>query len=142
MKSYAERQIFHVVAQAIWCDAVDIVARVSDRWGDEVRCHELARAALTALQALNQRKLNEANATLGLVDGHLWAIEHTWLTYTCNDPAAPRRFILDVYTPGRLPQVQLLDGEHFAICRGYEPGEARKDIDIELFGKLLHEMQS
>lgn len=142
MKSYAERQIFHVVAQAIWCDAVDIVARVSDRWGNEVRCHELARAAMTALQALNQSKLNEANATLGIVDGKLGAIEHTWITYTCNDATAPRRFILDVYTPGRLPQVQLIDGEHFVISRGYEPGEARKDIDVELFAKLLHEMQS
>lgn len=142
MKSYAERQIFHVVAQAIWADAVDLVRRVSDRWGNEVRCHELARAALQALQVLNQNKLNEAHASLGIVDGQLWAIEHTWLTYTCNDKEAPRRFILDVYTPGRLPQVQLLDGEHFAICRGYEPGEARKDIDIGLFGKLLHEMQT
>lgn len=141
MKSYAERQIFHVVAQAIWCDAVDIVRRVSDRWGNEVRCHELARAALTALQALNQRKLNEANATLGLVDGKLWAIEHTWLTYTRNDQTAPRQFILDVYTPGRLPQVQLID-MHFSIARGYNSGEARKDIDLELYAKLLREMQS
>lgn len=141
MKSYSERQIFHVVAQAIWADAVDIVARVSDRWGNEVRCHELARAALVALQALNQRKLNEANATLALVDGHMWAVEHTWLTYTCNDPIAPRRFILDVYTPGRLPQVQLID-EHFSIARGYNSGEARNDINMELFAKLLHEMQS
>jgi hypothetical protein len=49
VKSYAERQIFHTVAQAIWADAVSIIDRVSDRWGNEVRCHELARAALTAL---------------------------------------------------------------------------------------------
>lgn len=141
MKSYAERQIFHTVAQAIWADAVDIVRRVSDRWGNEVRCHELARAALTALTALNQRKLNEANATLAIVDGHMWAVEHTWLTYTCNDKVAPRRFILDVYTPGRLPQVQLID-EHFSIARGYSAGDARKDIDLALFAKLLKEMQT
>lgn len=141
MKSYAERQIFHVVAQAIWCDAVDIVRRVSDRWGNEVRCHELARAALTALQALNQTKLNEANATLGIVDGQLGAIEHTWLTYTCKDAVAPRHFILDVYTPGRLPQVQLID-THVFIGRGYQPGEARKDINLELYAKLLREMQT
>jgi hypothetical protein len=71
----------------------------------------------------------------------MWAVEHTWLTYTCNDPEAPRRFILDVYTPGRLPQVQLID-EHFSIARGYNSGEARKDIDTALFAKLLHEMQT
>jgi hypothetical protein len=142
VKSYAERQIFHEAAMAIWADAVDIVKRVSPRHGNEVRCHELARAALTALEALNHEKLVMANASLQLYDGQLWAIEHSWLVYRWNDEVAPKRFILDVYTPGRLPQVQLLDGEHFAICRGYKPGPVRTDIDLSMFATLLREMQT
>lgn len=141
MRSYAERQIFHATAQAIWADAVDLINRVSDRYGNEVRCHELARAARRALTDLNERKLYEANASLLLVDGNLWSIEHSWLVYRWDDDLAPRRFILDTYCPGRLPQVQLLDGDHFAIARGYEKGSHRTDIDNALVEQLTREMQ-
>lgn len=141
MRSYAERQIFHATAVAVWADAVSLVARVSDRYNNEVRCHELARAALKALTDLNERRLHDANATLSLVDGNLWAIEHSWLVYRWNDVTAPKRFILDVYCPGRLPQVQLLDGEHFAIARGYEKGAWRDDIDASMVERLTREMQ-
>ena len=140
MKSYAERTIFHEVAQSIWADAVRLVDRVSDRHGNEVRCHELARAALSALCASNQSMLEACDVALSIVDGNLWAIEHTWLLYQWNSELVPKRFILDVYCPGRLPQVQLIDGSHFAIARGYEPGPVRTDIDHEMLATLLAEM--
>lgn len=139
------REVFDKLAVAIWCDAVDVVARVSDRHGNEVRCHELARAALKALHDLNRRKLDEARASLTLVDGSLGSIEHSWLVYaTAAPPHADfqRRFILDVYCPGRLPQVQLLDGDHFAIARGYSPTGARDDIDLVMVERLTREMQT
>lgn len=141
MRSYAERVIFHETVMAVWADAVSLVARVSDRHGNEVRCHELARAALGALTALNERKLYAANASLMLVDGNLWSIEHSWLLYRWNDETTPKSFILDTYCPGRLPQVQLLDGEHFAIARGYAKGEMRTDINESMVEQLTREMQ-
>jgi hypothetical protein len=50
-----------------------------------------------------------------------------------------RTAILDVYCPGRVPQVQLLDN-HFAVARGYEPGEPRTDIKLDIVEKLVNEM--
>lgn len=140
MRSYAERTIFHETAMAIWADAVDLVARISKHYGNEVRCHELARAARRALQDLNARKLTAANAELLLYDGRLWSIEHSWLVYHWRDDVAPKRFILDVYCPGRIPQVQLIDGDHFAIARGYERGPVRDDIKQSMVEQLTREM--
>jgi hypothetical protein len=125
---------------AVWADAVDLVNRVSDRHLDEVRCHELARAAWAALMDLNLHKLGKANATLELVDGQLGAIEHSWLMYRWHDPIAPKQFILDVYCPGRMPQVQLID-THVFIARNYDQGPARTDIKHEMTSMLLAEMQ-
>jgi len=146
MISYAARQIFSELAQYIWCDAVDIVARVSTRWGNELRCHELARAAHAALWALNRWRLDEVGATLSVVDGQLWAIEHSWLVYQipgrCSTTQYAKRFLLDVYCPGRLPQVQLID-DHFSIMRGYEDsGKVRGDVDCSMVAKLTREMQT
>lgn len=138
---------------AIWADAVDVVNRVSDRHGNEVRCHELARAASKALFDLNRRKLAEAGAELVVVDGRLWSIDHSWVQiveeqgswrHTAGMPIYRefrKRFILDVYCPGRAPQVQLLDGDHFAIARGYEVGTMRTDVDLIMVERLTREMQ-
>lgn len=141
MRSYAERAIFHATAMHVWADAVDIIKRVSDRHGNEVRCHELARAAIYALVALDQQRMYDANAILELVDGKLYAIEHSWIVYRWLDLISPRRFIIDVYCPGRLPQVQLIDGDHFVVARGYEQGPARTDINKSMVEQLTREMQ-
>jgi hypothetical protein len=141
VKSYAERQIFSDRATAMWCDAVDLIKRISPTWGNELRCHELARAAQIALGKL---KFRGEPYKLYVVDGRLWSIEHSWLLYEVSGPPLYREYttkrILDVYCPGRLPQVQLLDGDHFAIARGYEAGETRTDIKLDIVEKLVHEM--
>ena len=140
MRSYAERQIFSERAMAMWCDAVDLIKRVSPTWNNELRCHELARAAQTAL---NKLRFRSEPYELRVVDGRLYSIDHSWLVYE-----VPRyrelyaRRILDVYCPGRLPQVQLIDGDHFAVTCGYEPGKTRTDIRLDVVKKLVREMST
>ena len=132
MKSYAEREIFTHREMAIWCDAVDMVKRVRPDRGNEVRCHELTRAV--------QRLLWLLKHDLRLVDGKLRAIEHSWLLIETPHRELNRAVILDVYCPGRLPQVQLIDS-HFSVANGYEPGEPLTDIKLNLIGQLIRDME-
>jgi hypothetical protein len=137
MISYAEREIFTDREMALWCDACDLIKRVSLAWTNELRCHELARAAHAALGRLRYRGSPYKTT---VVDGKLWAIEHSWLVVPAQGPRGlTRTAILDVYCPGRMPQVQLLDN-HFVIARGYEPGEPRTDIKLDIVGRLEREM--
>jgi len=128
VRSYADREIFNDREKATWCDAVDMVARVRSTWGNELRCHELVRATAKVLGQLSRQVM--------LVDGKLWAIEHSWLTL--HTPLG-RHAILDVYCPGRIPQVQLIDA-HWSVSRGYEPGPVRTDIKLDIVEKLVQEM--
>jgi len=146
MKSYAEREIFGSYAITIWMDAVTYVSRVGAMWGNELRCHELARAAHRALSAEHAERLRTWKVGLTVVDGRLGPIEHSWITYAPPAPIgqpyrdAPRRaHVLDVYCPGRLPQVQLIDGSS-TISREYHAGPAREDIDQAIVDSLVQEM--
>lgn len=131
MRSYAEREIFTDEEQATWCDAVDIVNRVSKRWDNELRCHELARAVASQLALLDRR--------VEVVDGKLFAIEHSWLVIPPQGAVRQRAAILDVYCPGRIPQVQLID-QHFIVARGYEPGPDRTDLRYDVLTRLRDEI--
>ena len=53
---------------------------------------------------------------IDVVDGHCGPIDHSWLR--CSG------VILDVYAPGRLPAVQLVDPQ----VGGYRPGKPRDDV--------------
>ncbi len=158
MKSYAEREIFGTYAVAIWEDAVWYVGRVSTSWGSELRCHELARAAHRALLADHADRLRTWKVALAVVDGLLGPIEHSWITYeVLGQPYrgvvrdVPRAHVLDVYCPGRLPQVQLIDGSS-TISREYRAGTQyrrataehvqaeREDINKDLVEALFREM--
>jgi hypothetical protein len=63
------------------------------------------------------------------VDGHCGIVEHSWLR--CS-------VILDVYAPGRLPAVQLVD----PLIGGYRPGKPRQDIRPPIVDRLVAEMRS
>lgn len=66
--------------------------------GEPVRCHELARAVGQMLK-------------LEYEDGRFGFVEHTWLwTSPCDKTVAPWVLpnVLDVYTPGSMPMVQLV----------------------------------
>jgi hypothetical protein len=99
--SYSEREIFTLREKKIYhlvCGLVGFVAP-SDIDGEPIRCHELARAVGKVLD-------------LEVCDGRFGFVEHSWLWTESLDPAVapwvlPR--ILDVYVPGAIPQVQLVD---------------------------------
>lgn len=87
-----------------------------------VRCHELVRA-VCKLPLPNGLDAQVQDGTFGLVD-------HSWLYLFIEG----RRWgsVLDVYSVGRLPMVQLVDigptTMHHAL---YHSGPDRKDIDEE-----------
>lgn len=138
MISYAERECFNGEELVTWCDAVDAIKRVGT-WGNELRCHELARAMALHLAILGHNVV--------VVDGHLFACEHSWLVvlpkrrdeHRSTILDEHRSAILDVYCPGRMPQVQLI-AAHFSISRGYEAGSTRVDIRTDILSRLNDEL--
>jgi hypothetical protein len=100
-----------------------------DRAGRELRCHELSRAV--GLHLLAQ------GFSPHVVDSSLGGIDHSWIVLSGES----NQVILDVYAPGRLPQVQLL---HVCepITHDYCPRtELRTDLRLEVVEDLLREME-
>lgn len=122
MITYAERSCFHPSHLGALTRAQELVARVSSTWGNELRCHELARAV--------QRTLGDN--TLVVVDGHCGPVEHSWLRF--SDGA-----ILDPYVPGRLPAVQIVDA---IVAVAYRVGVPRLDIRRSIIDRLVVEMRA
>ena len=121
MITYAERVCFREAHLRLLARVEACVARVSNAWGNELRCHELARAAAEVLN----------DVTLEVVDGKCGPVEHTWLVL--SDGA-----ILDPYVPGRLPAVQLVDPLVGAM---YRPDAPRDDIRQAIVDQLVIEMR-
>lgn len=99
-----------------------------------LRCHEVARAVGQVLE-------------LPVQDGQYGMVEHSWL-WVLGAPKDIQRsnylgaaVLLDVYTCGRLPQVQLVD--MWALLpesRSYKwdlVGESRSDIRDDVVKKLV-----
>lgn len=126
MITYAERACFNRLHLWILRRAEELVARVPDYWGNELRCHELARA----VQAVVNEGRDEQ--VVAVIDGHCGPIEHSWLCFLDYG------VILDVYAPGRLPSTQLVD----PIVGGmYRPGATRRDIEQRFVRTLVAEMR-
>lgn len=134
MKGYAECEIFSKRELKLLQTAQALVRRVPGRvqprrgvraqW---VRCHELARAIGKILK-------------LEVADGWYGFVEHSWLWTSRSQRIdgqhlGPLPNILDLYVPGRLPQVQLV---HTSATVGlqYRPGSPRDDINDELVAQL------
>jgi len=106
MIGYAQREIFTPLELKLRDHANTLVAIAPyEIDGEPVRCHELARAI---------------GAVLGLQheDGRFGFVEHTWLwTKPIDREHAPWMLpnILDVYVPGSVPQVQLIDTQHTGL---------------------------
>ena len=127
---YASREVFSPDAAWVFRYARSLVSRVSshlDAGGREIRCHELARAVACCLRV--------QGVDLQVVDGALWSIEHTWIVL----PGTLDGSLLDVYAPGRLPQVQLLH-EHRNVSRGYASGVERSDVRHAVVDDLVRQM--
>ncbi len=122
MRPFVERVFFSdsdIESHRLACGFVRRLPSHLDRGGREIRCHEVARAVARRFAALG-REVVVVDGQLGGMGG----IDHTWLVLP--DRARTGR-ILDVYTPGRLPQVQLLH-VHRRITSEYVPGVPRRDV--------------
>jgi len=123
MITYAERACFREAHRRLFARVEACIARVSDVWGNELRCHELARAVHLVVFAREYK--------LVVIDGHCGPIEHSWIR--CSDGV-----ILDAYVPGRLPSVQLIDP---LVGIMYRPGSVRSDIRQPIVDRLVAQMQ-
>lgn len=127
--SYAFREVFR-------SEEVEQFAKISARVGSirfynqanlvrgfdgEVRCHELARAVARVWR------------TLDVIDGKYGIVEHSWLV----DPRFPYH-VIDTYTPGALPQVQLIDVSPLGIPNRYHPGENRSDVRPQVVDAIFN----
>lgn len=134
-KSYAYREIFvnPVERDLFWLvsrlvdglKSYDEADHVPGRLTAEVRCHELARAVA---------KLQPG---LLVVDGKFGAVDHSWLVLI----EWPRH-IIDVYTPGSIPQVQLIHAMSWSLPARYYPGPARDDIREDVVEALAAQMNA
>jgi hypothetical protein len=118
--TYAERVCFREAHMQMLTHTAAYVARVSKSWGNELRCHELARAVREVID----------DSSIVVVDGRCGPIEHSWLFVEAA-------VILDVYVPGRLPAVQLVD---LIVGTAYRPGLERADIRQSIVDRLVVEM--
>lgn len=137
MIGYAERACLASAHLEAYRAARAFVGRVSSHLspaGEEIRCHELARAVVRCL-----RPAVPARLSLRVVDGSLWSVQHTWIEICGSPEETSLDAILDVYAPGRVPQVQLLDN-HASVIVGYRPGSPRGDIREAVVEVLVAEM--
>lgn len=129
MIGYAERCCLLPEAVGAYRRACALVDRVPhvDRDGGEVRCHELSRAVA--------RQLTMIGTKVEVVDGSLWWVDHSWILL----PGQLYRALLDVYVPGRVPQVQILH-DHPVVTRGYQRGSSRLDVRTDVINELCRRM--
>ena len=120
--TYAERMCFTAEHMQLLRYVETCVARIAASWGNELRCHELARAVL--------RVTAHKPYELIVVDGKCGPIEHSWLCFSDG-------VILDLYVPGRVPAVQIIDP---IVGVSYRSGPSRSDIQPEIIDQLVLEM--
>lgn len=114
-KGFAEMEVFGKYEKDLLSRVTKAVAQINkrDESGRLLRCHELARAVAFVFE-------------LEVVDGHRAYVEHSWcVTPTTALAVFPR--IIDVYVPGCLPSVQLVDTR--SCLDLYKPGDKRGDIN-------------
>jgi hypothetical protein len=122
MITYAERVCFQPAHVQLLARVETYVARVSSSWGNELRCHELARAIHIVVPDREHKML--------VIDGKCGPIEHSWLLVGAD-------VILDPYAPGRMPAVQLVD---LIVGAAYRPVPSRSDIRQPIVDRLVLEM--
>jgi hypothetical protein len=128
MRSYSELTVFDDRERRLFHLATELVSELPTYEfspGELLRCHELARAVGKALG-------------LPFCDGRFGFVEHSWLWI----PKEGKAFdgfrpghkwqlppILDVYVPGAMPQVQLIDASSSGLPARYVYGNPRTDIN-------------
>lgn len=131
---HATPQVFSRRALDILRITEDLVGRIGDCWGNELRCHELARAVQGGLREAGHPRAR-------VVDGRMGSIDHSWILLPGYELQAgsDRAPILDVYAPGRLPQVQLVDAS-WVISAEYVAGSERLDVRRDIVRVIMRKM--
>jgi hypothetical protein len=126
MIGYAEQEVFSEDEQALLARAIQLVKLAPyEIDGEAVRCHELARAVAAHLR-------------LTVADGWFGMVDHSWCWCQRFRPGfGPLPNILDVYAPGRLPQVMLVDSSSTWLPRDYKLGDRRRDIRRPVIRRLF-----
>jgi hypothetical protein len=126
MISHSQKVIFSPNELILLKHATKLATRIEDI--PNLRCHEVARAIGYVLR-------------LPIQDGYFGYAEHSWLWTESNDSEHFPKNILDVYTIGSLPQVQLISmGYTLPHNENYMwemYGTYRKDIDEAIIAKIL-----
>ena len=132
MLGYAETDVFSGAELALLRSAEQIVRRLpAECCGEAVRCHELVRVVRHLLP------LSE----IEVCDGWYGMVEHSWLWTKIPERVeghllGPFPNILDVYAPGRVPQVQLVHNTS-ALPFEYRRGDPRVDVRGGVIYKLV-----
>lgn len=123
MMTYAEQKCFTLVELQMWAEAKRFVDKVTS---NDCRCHELARAVNARLRK------QFASADLRVEDGKVGPVEHSWIRIMGTGN------IIDVYRPGCVPAVLLLDE---LVSHEYEVIGERTDVRGSVVNQLDHEMR-
>lgn len=124
MIGWSAKNLFSEQEHLFYKEATEIVARFPEECGgDVVRCHEAARAVGKLLG-------------LPVEDGHYGVVEHSWLWTTPEIKEGRTWNILDVYTPGEYPPVQLFH-PYWGTRDTYRPGALRDDIREDVVAALV-----
>ena len=126
MRGYAATTIFTAEERLLLSEAEAFVRRVHDPDG-EVRCHEVARA-------FQEMWFEYQGLALEVVDGTFGIVDHSWVEAWCG----PRKSILDLYSVGRLPIVQLIH-VNFKFPLPFNPGKTRDDVRRDVVVRLRKE---
>lgn len=126
---YSVTNVFSARQRHLLRTVEDFVARIPSTLGEATRCHELARAvAAVVLTPL---------PPLRVVDGRYNRCDHSWLALPI-DAIGDDCKLIDVYSVGRLPQVQLVhDIWHTTRGAQYVPGAPRTDIRERMVRALI-----
>lgn len=136
MKGYSEREVFTELELGKLAAAISYVGRLDEsKMEGVVRCHELARAVGRILRLAHEDGMYCPAGSEG-------GINHTWLLVPHEGKGKiAGHSILDVYSVGRLPQVELLHcgltvPHH--VC--FMPRTERNDIDERMVLRLIQAM--
>ena len=140
MRSWSVEHVFRPELLDLWDRATSLVSRIPWQrfYGEDLRCHEIARAVQTQLY----ERARNSHILLNIEDGKFDAVDHSWLECLGGVEArpVPGPAILDCYAVGAMPMVQLLDASAWMI-RGrsklYTRGNCRTDIRVNVIAAIL-----
>lgn len=123
-KSYCEAKIFTRRELDLLTNAQTLVSKFPshDLKGEWVRCHEMVRVVATSLD-------------LQVMDGFYGMADHSWIWTSKLKIFEPPPNILDIYCPGRLPQVQLVHSSNYLPFE-YRRGPVREDVRQDVIDYL------